>query len=466
MVFLLIVFPFQNVLVSDTVENFSILSARNVASFGLKEKSGFQPVLSYPSDPTSDIPWSSGVSGVLDIQAAFNYARTRENAQLGLSMPMMILPSQSEWDGMSDAEKALWLINRERVDRNLAPLENVEFNVTDVAQNYANYLFDNNTWGHTADGLSPWQRLNDNPSIGACHDNLSVAENIAAFVTSGSSISLPLERAIYMFLYEDMTCCNWGHRHTILWYPYNDNSGQTGMEGFLGIGRATGGPYQGPFSKPWPHAEIIVMNVFDPCTDWDYSVTTFADVLPSHPYYEYIEALYANGLTNGCNSSPLMYCPDMIMNRAQIAKFFMTVQYGGSYLPPTDTLLLFQDNWSKNPWAEIWANDMYAKGLTSGCNASPLLYCPDMQIPRDQVAKFGLAIKYGNSYTPPPAEGLFADMPDYWATAWAEQAYRDGLVPACGTDAATGKPLFCPTAKVDRGFASFVIVTATGLLGP
>ena len=29
-----------------------------------------------------------------------------------------------------------------------------------------------------------------------------------------------------------------------------------------------GGPYQGPFSTLWPFAELIVMNVFDPCSTW------------------------------------------------------------------------------------------------------------------------------------------------------------------------------------------------------
>ena len=202
---------------------------------------------------------------------------------------------------------------------------------------------------------------------------------------------------------------------------------------------------------------------------FEYAVVTptFDDVPFSHPYYEYIEILYANGLTNGCSLTPRLYCPDMIMNRAQVAKFFMTVEYGGSYLPPVDTKLVFKDSWKVNPWAKLWANDMYAKGLTNGCKPSPLLYCPDKDVIREQVAKFGLAIKYGNDYEPPPATGMvFADLTDvnYWATAWAEQAYAEGLVPACGM--AGGKPKFCPYGKVDRGFAAFVIVTATGLLDP
>jgi hypothetical protein len=69
-------------------------------------------------------------------------------------------------------------------------------------------------------------------------------------------------------MYDDGSCCKWGHRHAILWTPYNDNSGAVGMEGFLGIGRASGGPYQGPFSSAWSNAEIIVLNVFDPGSAW------------------------------------------------------------------------------------------------------------------------------------------------------------------------------------------------------
>jgi hypothetical protein len=172
---------------------------------------------------------------------------------------------------MSDGEKALWLINRERIDRGLLLLQGLEENVTGVAQYYAEYLLDNNQFSHTADGKTPWQRLDANPAIGVCRDFLNVAENLAVFVTSGFSIPMPIERSVYNWMYVDANS-TWGHRHAILWYPYTDNSGTVGMEGFLGIGRANGGPYKGPFSSPWPFAEIIVMNVFDPCTTWGQTI--------------------------------------------------------------------------------------------------------------------------------------------------------------------------------------------------
>lgn len=215
---------------------------------------------SYPPDPLSDIKWPySTENSVAAIQSRFNTARTNENSQLGTSIPMLSLPSQSVWDSMSDGERALWLINRERVDRDLTPLHGIEANVTSVVQAYAQYLIDNDVFSHTADGKTPWQRLMENPLINACHD-LYMAENLAGF---WGSWMLPVERAVYVWMYDDSSS-SWGHRHNLLWYPYTDNSGPVGKEGFIGIGRATG-TFQG-----WSNSNIIVMNVFDPCSTWDY----------------------------------------------------------------------------------------------------------------------------------------------------------------------------------------------------
>ncbi|MCK5784152.1 MAG: hypothetical protein KAH06_06875 [Desulfobacterales bacterium] len=221
----------------------------------------------YPADPLSDLNWSSGTSGVADIKTAFDTARQHENSELGTFVPEIILPAQALWDSFSDGEKALWLINAERQDRSLMLLNGLEENVREVAQYYADFLLNNDAWGHYEDDRSPWERLSDNPAIGACHDFLGVAENLAVLVSTGN-IPLSIERSIYMWMYDDAGS-SWGHRHAILWYPYNDNSGVVGMEGFLGIGRASGGPYQGPFDSSWPKAEIIVMNIFDPCASWN-----------------------------------------------------------------------------------------------------------------------------------------------------------------------------------------------------
>jgi uncharacterized protein YkwD len=234
--------------------------------------------LGFPPDPTAEIPWSAGTDCVADVQTAFNHARSVENDQLGTSYPMLTLPAQAEWDAMDDGEKVLWLINRERVDRGVPPLHGLEENVTGVAQSYAEYLIDHNAWSHDADGCSPWERLDADPAIGACHDFLSVAENLAVFWTSGTSVPLPIERAVYMWMYGSGS---WEHRHAILWYPYDDNSGPVGEEGFLGVGRASG-PHHG-----WNYAEMIVMNVFDPCASWEYADGARLGTLPDLLQFTY-----------------------------------------------------------------------------------------------------------------------------------------------------------------------------------
>lgn len=72
---------------------------------------------------------------------------------------------------------------------------------------------------------------------------------------------------------------------------------------------------------------------------------------------------------------------------------------------------------------------------------------------------------HGMNYVPPDPPGdLFADnwpASENWGLKWAEQAYRDGLLPACGTQG--GKPLFCPLTPVSRDWGAYLIVVAKNL---
>ena len=193
---------------------------------------------------------------------------------------------------------------------------------------------------------------------------------------------------------------------------------------------------------------------------------TFADVPFSHPYSSDIEILYANGLTAGCSTTPLTFCPDQIMDRGQSAVFMLRGSLGADFVPALPVHIL-QDDWTKGAWAEPWAEAMYYKGLSAGCQTSPLRFCPWDRIPREQAVIFALRLKYGNTYVPPPATGtLFADMTNtgYYATPWAEQAYRDGLISNCGTSG--GKPKICPTSLVTRGLGAYMIVRAKNLSMP
>jgi hypothetical protein len=49
--------------------------------------------------------------------------------------------------------------------------------------------------------------------------------------------------------------------------------------------------------------------------------TIFGDVPPTHPFRQYIEAFYNAGITSGCSNSPMLYCPDSPVTRGQMAVF-------------------------------------------------------------------------------------------------------------------------------------------------
>jgi hypothetical protein len=49
------------------------------------------------------------------------------------------------------------------------------------------------------------------------------------------------------------------------------------------------------------------------------ATATFADVPTNHPYFKFIEALASSGITKGCGSSPLIFCPNGTITRQEVA---------------------------------------------------------------------------------------------------------------------------------------------------
>jgi hypothetical protein len=83
-------------------------------------------------------------------------------------------------------------------------------------------------------------------------------------------------------------------------------------------------------------------------------------------------------------------------------------------------------------------------GYMAGTSTDPDIFSPDDPVTRSQAAVLVLRLKYGKDWTPPAAKGtVFADMDiNHWGTAWAEEAYTEGMVYGCGSK--DGKPIFCP----------------------
>jgi len=90
---------------------------------------------------------------------------------------------------------------------------------------------------------------------------------------------------------------------------------------------------------------------------------------------------------------------------------------------------------------------LYQAGITSGCGLG--IFCPDNNVPRDQMAVFVTRGLHGSAFVPPPATGtVYNDVPQNYPdfASWIEQLRADGIADAneCGTN------LFCPNALMLR----------------
>ena len=98
-------------------------------------------------------------------------------------------------------------------------------------------------------------------------------------------------------------------------------------------------------------------------------------------------------------------------------------------------------------WAAAWIEQLADDGITGGCSAEPLLYCPEKPVTRSQMAVFLERVLHGRNYVPPPATGMFNDVSlDHWAAPWVEALANDGITGGCSSS----PPLYCPDALVSR----------------
>ncbi len=204
-----------------------------------------------------------------------------------------------------------------------------------------------------------------------------------------------------------------------------------------------------------------------PAAHWDAAVTekvnltaartwtlhvggSFADVPAADGFYSAIETLFHHGVTAGCSGPN--YCPSGSVTRAQMAVFLLKGKLGRAYLPPPATGTVFPDV-PAGAFAAAWIEDLADSEIAAGCGGG--LYCPDSPVTRAQMAVFLLKAKHGSGYTPPPAVGMFADVPPSNQFApWIEQLAAEGVTAGCGGGN------YCPNAPNTRGqMAVFLVKT-------
>ena len=187
---------------------------------------------------------------------------------------------------------------------------------------------------------------------------------------------------------------------------------------------------------------------------------TFIDVPINHWAFVYVESLYAEGITTGCQIEPeMLYCPQNKVTRAEMAVFLLrSMEVTRTELEPA-TGRVFSDvkiNYFAAPWIEKLAAD----GYTKGCQNIPPLFCPDKPITRAEAAIFLLRAKYHDpSYLPDalnPGESTgFSDVAyDHFGASWIKQLAVEGITDGCGNEK------FCPNDPVTRDqMAVFLVRT-------
>ncbi len=187
-------------------------------------------------------------------------------------------------------------------------------------------------------------------------------------------------------------------------------------------------------------------------------IPTFGDVPLGYWASEWITKLYSNGVTGGCSTNPLMFCPTKGINRAEMAVFLLRSKHGSSYNPPAVGGSTGFYDVPTSHWAAAWIKQLAAENITGGCGNGN--YCPATIVDRASMAVILLRAKHGPTYNPPAvgSSSGFTDVPTtHWAAAWIKQLVTEGIANGCSTSA------YCPSATVTRAQMSVFLVETFNL---
>lgn len=191
----------------------------------------------------------------------------------------------------------------------------------------------------------------------------------------------------------------------------------------------------------------------------------FLDVLDNvppgtDPFENFIYAAAGANIMHGC--SFFNFCPSASVTRADMAGYIFRSVHG-PFTPPPAYLGEFGDVFFTDYNAD-YIEGVFEDGITAGCQASPLLYCPNQSIPRAQMAVFIERGVRGSSFVPPACTGIFGDVSCPPTPAdpygdWVELLFNDGITAGCQTS----PPLFCPLQLIPNEQMAVFIVKAFGL---
>jgi hypothetical protein len=239
-----------------------------------------------------------------------------------------------------------------------------------------------------------------------------------------------------------------------LWVDGTARAGLTGLDNDAsGINYARWGTVNGV--DPGTSGTILLDDFASQRTGYIGPPAVFGDVPSTQSYWPHVQGLYAAEITAGCAAGS--FCPNSLVTRAEMAAFLVRGMRGPDFTPPAATGI-FSDV-PTSFWGAPWIEQLYRDGLTAGCGTNPLRYCPSNTVSRAEIAVFLLKAYYrSGSYTPPPANGDFADVPvSSWAAPWIEQLAAVGITAGCGGNN------YCPSSAVTRWQMAIFLVRTFNL---
>ena len=133
-------------------------------------------------------------------------------------------------------------------------------------------------------------------------------------------------------------------------------------------------------AKRWAVA-VWLVRVLDGGDPARVDESRFADVDDDEWWVPHLERLAELGVTAGCRTEPLRFCPDGTVSRGQMASFLVRA-FDLDEAEPAG----FTDTEGTTHEANI--DRLFAAGITAGCKRDPFRFCPDSAVSRGQMATF------------------------------------------------------------------------------
>ncbi|MEN8136999.1 MAG: T9SS type A sorting domain-containing protein [Bacteroidota bacterium] len=205
-----------------------------------------------------------------DIEAKFNLARDHEHIETNIDLPTFKFPG--DWEKYSVVKKVKWLADKERKDRNQKGLEEINKNLSKIAEQASKDQIKNyHQISGSGKGVSVILKNDsfidkDAEYTELLRNNEELVNNqIFTFINDVKDIPV-LEMIFFNWIYADSDN-EWKYRNFILNTKFKENGGDSYSEGFIGASLLDI-PVIGEKDTHY----ILAVQFYDPGNNWNYGV--------------------------------------------------------------------------------------------------------------------------------------------------------------------------------------------------